>query len=143
MNEPLPGLLGEIEEVAGRAVALKIAAAYGGTRISIPTKVGPDSWLWKCVGQADAQRICEYFAILGTFGNRRVSSVRHEVIPMVGLTLHGAAQREALEKLQNGQSPRTVARNLRVHERSVYRWRKKFIAEGLLELPGRDRRNSR
>jgi len=141
MDKPLPGLLGEIEEVAGRDAALKIARAYGGTTVYIPGRAYPDLWLSKCVGEETARRICDYFSIIGPNG-QLAGSVK-EIVPMAEMNFYGAARREALDGLQRGMSIRAVARAVRVHERSVFRWRKRFISEGLLEAPAHGRRKAR
>ena len=56
---PLPGVLAEIAEVAGRAAALQIALAHGGEdafHIPRPEHLGPDHPLTSLVG-AEAARV--------------------------------------------------------------------------------------
>ena len=58
LTHKLPSILGEIEQVAGRKVALSLAEAYGGARRKFPSPVAmvkaparyADNWLVKAVG---------------------------------------------------------------------------------------------
>lgn len=58
MADYLPGLLGEIAEIAGEAAALRIARAKGGRRAYFPARPKPGSWIVEAVGQEAAARIC-------------------------------------------------------------------------------------
>lgn len=61
MDEPLPGILGEIAEVAGRDAALAIALVRGGRIIYIPTpsRLAPDHWIVQICGADAARAIAE------------------------------------------------------------------------------------
>jgi hypothetical protein len=61
--EPLPGLLAEIEAVAGAEAAMRIGAAHGGARVHIPGRSAPGHWLCDLVGGAAAAAICELFRV--------------------------------------------------------------------------------
>lgn len=60
---PLPGVLAEIESVAGRDAALAVAAERGGGEVYIPSPRGlaGDHWLVSTVGAEAAERICELY----------------------------------------------------------------------------------
>nr|DAO37993.1 MAG TPA: Mor transcription activator family [Caudoviricetes sp.] len=118
----LPGLLGEIADIAGRETAFLIACAYGGTRVDIPAKVGPDHWLSQIVGFDTAQLICERLAIHDADG--RVKGVRHELIPRGPASLQKTAQRRVIKALNDGSDVRSAARAAGVHERTVWRIKK-------------------
>ena len=47
----LPGILGEIAEVAGFKAALQVARAKGGTKAYFPVTPEDDHWLVKAVGR--------------------------------------------------------------------------------------------
>ena len=56
-DDLLPGILGEIADVAGIPAALAIADEVGGTRINIPARAGDDHWLVKTVGREAAETV--------------------------------------------------------------------------------------
>lgn len=66
---PLPGILAEIEEVAGREVAVTIATTYGGQRKKFPAPMSdgagwtlnPKNWLVKALGRKVALTIVREF----------------------------------------------------------------------------------
>lgn len=57
----LPGVLGEIAEIAGLDAAFAVARAVGGTRVYIPRRPGPDHWLLQAVGTEAAAKIVDHF----------------------------------------------------------------------------------
>ncbi len=57
----LPGVLGEIEEIAGLEAALAVAEAVGGTRAYISRRPGPDHWLTRAVGAETAATLADHF----------------------------------------------------------------------------------
>ena len=75
----LTGVLGEFEEIAGFAAAMKIAAIKGGTVAYIPqpSNLKPEHWLCAAVGMDDAVKIAKQFGgneieiPLGPFGGNR------------------------------------------------------------------------
>jgi len=60
---PLPGVLAEIEDVAGRDAALMLASEKGGTEIYLPSprSLADDHWLVVMLGRAVAEGICAHF----------------------------------------------------------------------------------
>lgn len=82
MNDDLlPGVLGEIADVAGIPAALAIADQVGGTRINIPARAKDDHWLVQTVGREAADQICDYFRTLSA--EHREAGARHIVIPLL------------------------------------------------------------
>ncbi len=75
----LSGVLGEFEEIAGFAAAVKIAAVKGGSVAYIPQprNLKPEHWLCAAVGMDDAVKIAKQFGgneieiPLGPFGGNR------------------------------------------------------------------------
>lgn len=110
MDQPLPGLLGEIEEIVGSAAALKIAQHYGGVRVSIPATLPPDHWLIKTIGKEKAQTLSDYFSV-GHPGRHVRSGLYHVIIPQSSTsmfsTLRYNLQALVLVDLQAGIGVRT------------------------------------
>lgn len=75
----LTGVLGEFEEIAGFAAAVKIAAVKGGSVAYIPQprNLKPEHWLCAAIGMDDAVKIAKQFGgneieiPLGPFGGNR------------------------------------------------------------------------
>lgn len=75
----LTGVLGEFEEIAGFAVAVKIAAVKGGSVAYIPQprNLKSEHWLCAAIGMDDAVKIAKRFGgneieiPLGPFGGNR------------------------------------------------------------------------
>ena len=57
----LPGVLGEIAEIAGLNAAMAVAETVGGTRAYISRRPGPDHWLTRAVGPEAATLIANHF----------------------------------------------------------------------------------
>jgi ActR/RegA family two-component response regulator len=58
-HTPLPDLLDQVANAVGIDVALKLAAARGGTKVYIPARVTEHHWLAKLIGHATAQTLVE------------------------------------------------------------------------------------
>ena len=60
---PLPGVLAEVEAVAGRDAALLLAGEKGGTEVYLPSpqSLADDHWLVVMLGRAAAERVCSHF----------------------------------------------------------------------------------
>lgn len=112
----LPGILGEIEDVAGQVAALQLARARGGTEMKFSAKAG--GALASIVGDEAAAKIVE---LLGP---------HKYAIPMA--TVRGRAGRQAAvaQMLNEGRSANATALVADVHERTVRRIREK-LKEGL------------
>lgn len=134
-SESLTGVLEEIAEAVGREAALAISEHYGGVRVSIPAKLQNDHWLIKLIGTEKATELAEYFSV-GSPDDPRRTGIRDLIVPIrkfgaisrVGVEL----RRLALCDLQGGEATRSTARKFGLHERTLWRWRAKWKAEGLL-----------
>lgn len=124
------GFLAEIAEAAGDAVALKFAAHCGGGRVDIPARPGPDHWLVKLLGEKDATKVCDYLSVVDA--DRRLTGVRHEVVPLGPVAYYNVARQLVLDELRKSGNVRKAARAACVHERTVWRYRAQFRKLGLL-----------
>ncbi len=115
----LPGILGDIADIAGASVALEIAQSHGGTRVSIPPRAEPDHWLTTLVGLETADRICRGLATLDAEG--RLKGISKEVIPLGPVSVLRNARRKAHQALAEGKSAREAARLAGLHERTIWR----------------------
>jgi hypothetical protein len=122
----LPGLLGQIAEIAGPTAALQIAQARGGTRIAIPPQAEPDHWLTECVGFEVADQICKGLAIVDA--DDRKKGVTGEVLPLGDASVLKTAKRRLRQALAEGYSARDAARIAGLHERTA--WREKARLNG-------------
>ena len=135
-DDALPGLLGELEAVAGREAALKVAKAVGGTRVSFPFDVSEDHWLAQLVGMEAAQAICGHFRTTGAGGERY--GARHVFVPRGPYRYHTQGRERIVQELISGASPRAAARSAGMSERTAYRVKaemrkkKKKDTQGLL-----------
>lgn len=120
----LPGLLGEIADATDIDTALIVARAVGGTRVDIPRHAPDGHWLIALVGRARADHICAGLTIEDADGSRR--GVRHEVIPRGPMGVMSVARRNAIDALESGQTARQAARTAGLHERTVFRLRKRM-----------------
>lgn len=114
----LPGLLGEIAEVAGLAAALAIADAKGGTQVDIPRRARSDHWLVRLVGQETADRICDHFTITDADGRTR--GARGVMIPRGPMGLMAKAKRRLADELRAGTSVREAALRSGLSERTAW-----------------------
>lgn len=115
----LPGILGEIADIAGKDAAYALLASHGGLRIDIPAKAEPDHWLSLLVGLEAASKICEELRVGSPDGT--VRGVRHVIIPLGPRSLQKAARRHLAEALRSGKTVRQAARQVGVHERTAWR----------------------
>lgn len=126
----LPGLLGDIADIAGADVAFLIAESHGGTRVSIPPRALPDHWLTELVGFETADLICRELATLDAEG--RLKGVQAEVLPKGPAALLKSARRRAQIALDQGKSVREAARISGLHERTIWRMKADDGAQGSL-----------
>ncbi len=116
----LPGILGEIAEIAGPEAALKIAQEVGGLRVDIPAVAQEDHWLTRCVGFEAADLICRHLSVEDA-RQRRKGSVYHEVIPLGPTSVIKRARRQLADALLEGKSARVAAKESGLHERTAFR----------------------
>lgn len=105
----LPGILAEVEKVAGTAAALKLAQDHGGNQISLSAARG--SVLARSVGQEAAKAIVK---ALGGSGGR-------VVVPMATARGQRGRRAKAAEMLAHGASVREVVQVCDIHNRTAWR----------------------
>lgn len=110
---PLPGILQRVAELAGLAVALRLAAARGGTRAYIPRPESLDAQHWLVVAcGADAAQL-----IAGELGGET------HAIPLAGTGSRGRVWTALRRALAEGAGTAEAARLAGVDERTVRRHR--------------------
>jgi hypothetical protein len=120
-NSDLPALLAEIAGLVGRAAALRLAEARGGTTIFVPAEPKADHWLSQLIGHSAAVTLAEHFRFVSseTTGWRPFNGQR--------LVLPSAARvrRRTLiiECCMRGTSINETALAAGVTERTVCRYR--------------------
>jgi hypothetical protein len=119
----LPGILGDIADIAGNEAAYEVARSHGGTRVSIPPRATEGHWLTELLGFETADKICQGLATLDPDGKLR--GVQNEIIPRGPASLLTAARRRAQEALDEGKSAREAARIAGLHERTIWRMKAK------------------
>lgn len=118
----LPGLLGQIEDIAGLSAAQRLALAAGGTEMKFSDR--PKSALAKIVG-ADAARL-----IVAELGREKYT------IPMAHLRGQKGRRAQAARMLAAGATANATAKACDVHERTARRVREKQkAAKGLPLFP--------
>lgn len=123
MDEPLPGILCDIENVVGRELALRIAEARGGeTGVSFPTlsflssSAAQSNWLVRAVG-IDAARTIVAEIFPSRAWAERIS------IPS-GAKFHRQRTINEAARLSNlGWGVNRIARELGVSARTIWRYR--------------------
>lgn len=108
----LPGILGQIEELVGRDAALILARERGGTTMTFSGR--QDGELARIIGAEKAQRIA------GQFGG--VIKYR---IPMAHVRGARGRRLAAARMSAQGASAAEIARELDIHERTVFRVRER------------------
>lgn len=115
-SEHFTGVLADIAEVAGDAVALAIAATKGGqekVHIPLPRNLAPSHWLVETVGMVAAEKIAQ------RLGGGAVD------IPL-GPLAHGRRAREAMRRaIAQGKSANEIVRIAGVHVRTVWKHKAK------------------
>lgn len=119
-----------VRDVSGEEGVRVIQDLVGGIRVRIPRSAGPDHWLARALGSEKANRVCLRLAVDDADG--RVISYPPIVIPLGARALCKKAMLSAECRLLAGGAVRTVARQVGVSERTVWRLRARLVAEGLL-----------
>lgn len=110
----LPAPLDEIAQVAGVQAALLLWERDAGAQVYIPARAPDGHWLVACVGREAANRLGAHFA-----GARLL-------IPLLEKSFYKRARAQASQMLAGGASRREVVRATGVHERTVYRVKKRL-----------------
>lgn len=123
-------LIGSIREFCGEDIAEKVHAAFGGRRISIPKpeKLKSNTLLVQVLGMETARHVCTEIATH--------CSVR-EIVPLAEKGLAAVARANAADLLKQGKSVRATAAEIGLHERTIFRLRKKLIQQGKLKAARR------
>lgn len=123
-ERPLPGILQEIAEVAGRDAALAIQEVKGGHQAFIVSRMSDANWLVRTVGRAKAEAISRHF----TSGHIRLKVD----IPTGDQSayLQGVlSRREAMvAAIQRGAGANEIASAGGITNRSARRFRGKYLA---------------
>lgn len=123
-----------IERILGRETLEKLTDLVGGTRVYFPpaSRLTPDNWLVQAVGYDDAYRFCKDFM---------PEDVHTEgVIP---LGCRAETLRNRIEELlDEGWSVRDIARNLKCHERTVWRSKRRWYESRKVPHPEQSRKCS-
>jgi hypothetical protein len=108
----------EVAQVAGLDAALKLSAAYGGTRIYLPSaaRLTRVHWLAVCVGWEAAQAICAWR------GREDI------VLPIPAQASPSWRRKIAFDMLASGASVNEVAAASGVHLRTIYEYRRRGFA---------------
>jgi hypothetical protein len=114
----LPGILGEIAEIAGEAAAMRVAQEKGGTRAYIPApdNLPPTHWLVQAAGAEGAR------AIAARFGGGPVP------VPLGPTGSRGRTWTTIRRALDEGASAAEAARLAGVDEKTVRRHRTRKTA---------------
>ena len=112
---PLPGVLGEIADVAGLAAALAVAREMGGRRAYFPATPKADHWLVRAVGAEAAAVICAHL-VAGGAG-------LEIPVPLGPTGTRARAWATIRRALDDGATAGTAARLAGVDERTVRRHR--------------------
>lgn len=107
----LPGVLFEIAEATSYEIAMKLAAAVGGTRVYIPARPAAEHWLCKIVSHQDALAIGAALAPRGL----------DIIIPMGRYSSRPSRWRRMKALIDTKLPKREIARAVSVHERTVQR----------------------
>ena len=118
----LPPLLNTVADVAGLEAALALADARGGSRVSFPAKPPKGHWLIDCVGQSEAELICEHF--------RGGNSGRAVDVPVGPVSAANVVRRQIDQMLRAKVSPDEIAMKLKVHRTTVFRRKANLEPEG-------------
>ncbi len=116
---PLPGILGEVEAVSGRDVALRIAEHHGGTSKCFPSITSLDGnrqgfvWLVELIGAGEARRLAKGLGL--------PSSGMSFDIPLCTAERRADRDREIVRLSRLGHPVPTIARKVGLHQRSVRR----------------------
>ena len=111
--EPLPGVLGEIADVAGEDAACAVAQEYGGVRVYFPKDCSQNHWLAELVGHKAAILICRHFA--GDITGININ------IPLGFTSRDSIMRRRIYALIDEGRSYRDIALMLRINQRTVER----------------------
>ena len=121
------GILDEIERLAGSEVRAKMIAAFGGTRIHIPTfsKLGSHNSLVRTVGLRAAQKLS-----LGMISSKYACRLW---IPRGEGTVTAKARQVAIDAILEGKSAAQAARLSGLHQGTIHRYKRKLRSEGKLK----------
>tara|TARA_R110000787_G_scaffold26344_27_gene73759 strand:+ start:704 stop:1093 length:390 start_codon:yes stop_codon:yes gene_type:complete len=109
--DSLPQLLAELAGACGLAAALKLAEAYGGTRLHVPKRVNPAHPLFRALGPEAAAWLVE------NYGGDRVD------VPLGPLANDRQRRTRIRRLIEENASERDIARAVGITDRTVRRHR--------------------
>jgi hypothetical protein len=109
-------------DIVGEAPALRLVAARGGSRIYVPGRLSEDHWLVALIGAEAAGRLVDHVAT-GHGGG----SVE---LPRGPAGRFGEYRRRLMAAAAGDASAAEIARELRIHGRTVRRARRKLRKAG-------------
>lgn len=111
----LPPPLDEVARAVGIAKALALWEREAGANIYIPKRAPEGHWLVECLGREAADALGAHFPR----GTRLL-------IPLLEKSFYKRARMQAAQMLENGASRRDVVRATGVHERTIYRVKRRM-----------------
>lgn len=115
MNEPaLPKVIAEIAEAAGSDAAWAMAREHGGQRVFIPAEPEPGDWLVSLVGLEAAAKICALYRANG-----------YGATILIPMAKWANSRTRLARALEAGATAKEAARQSGLHERTVYRERRR------------------
>ena len=106
MTTQLPGVAGQIEELIGLELTVKLLKERGGTRVKIPVRA-KNTMLAGIIGELATEKL------ISQLGHGDLN------LPCSHMRGQAARKRQAIEMLRAGRSQRTVALECDLHERTV------------------------
>lgn len=124
VEKPLPGILQEIAEVAGREAALAIQDVKGGQEVFIVSRLSDENWLVRTVGRGKAQLISDHFTSGYCRQKLKIPIGEASTFLQARRKLHDAM----IAAIQRGASANQIAAVGGITERSARRFRGKYLA---------------
>lgn len=106
----LPPSLDKLAQAIGVDACLKLAAQWPGVRVYVPPRIAADHPIAQCIGLEAAQKLAD------RRGNLTFS------IPRNARYLAALRRQRAMQRYHAGESAAVLARELGVHEFTIYNW---------------------
>lgn len=106
----MPPRLREIADVVGVDATLALTQAVGGLRLHVPASVDADHPIAQAMGLEKAQALCKAFGL------------HYFPVPRGHLYKLALVRTRALERYYGGEPAASVAKDLGLHEITIYNW---------------------